>query len=65
MAATKLTRSQVARLGGLGTAKKRGSEGMAVIGARGGLATAEKHGTDHYVRAAHKRWGRLAERAAR
>ena len=59
MAATKLTRSQVAQLGGFASARKRGARQMAVAGAKGGSVTKDKYGREHFVRAAHKRWGRL------
>ena len=61
MAQQKLSRKQVAQLGGLAAAKAAGSQGMAKLGAKGGRQTAERHGREHFIRAAHKRWGRLQE----
>ena len=57
MTSTKLTKKQAGQLGGLKTAKKHD---MARLGSKGGSATLEKHGREHFIRAAHKRWGRLS-----
>jgi hypothetical protein len=57
--AEKLSNRQRAQLGGLAAARKLGAEGMAAKGSSGGAATAARHGREHYIRAAHKRWGRL------
>lgn len=54
-----LTPKQVAQLGGLACVRKNGKEAMASIGSKGGSTTLERHGREHYIRAAHKRWGRL------
>lgn len=63
MPSTVLTPSQIAQLGGLASARKAGADGMARRGARGGQSTAERYGREHFIRAAHKRWGRLQERS--
>ena len=57
----KLNPAQVAQLAGLASARKAGSAGMAQRGAKGGKKTAETHGREHFIRAAHKRWGRLQD----
>jgi hypothetical protein len=59
VAEKKLTRKQIAQLGGFGAARALGSEGMARIGTKGGAATLEARGREHYIRMAHKRWNRL------
>jgi hypothetical protein len=53
---SKMPREMCVRLGGFATAKKRGADGMALIGSRGGQATLEAHGRGHFIRAAWKRW---------
>lgn len=58
MANKKLTKQQAGQLGGFATARLHPEEHK-TWSARGGNTTAERHGTEHYVRAAHKRWGRL------
>jgi hypothetical protein len=59
MTASKLTPKQIAQLGGLAAARLAGVSGMKAKGSKGGRATAAKRGREHYIRAAHKRWGRL------
>jgi hypothetical protein len=60
MASKTLSRKQIAQLGGFGDLRKNGVEGMKAKGEKGGPATLEKHGREHYIRMAHKRWGRLS-----
>jgi hypothetical protein len=62
MTAEKLTPKQVAQLGGLAAARLAGPDGMKAKGSKGGRATAAKRGREHYIRAAHARWGRLQAR---
>ncbi len=59
MASKTLSPTQSAQLAGFASARKAGPEGMAERGAKGGATTAERHGREHYIRAAHARWGRL------
>lgn len=61
MATKTLSASQAAQLAGFASARKAGHEGMADRGAKGGATTAERHGREHFIRAAHARWGRLQE----
>lgn len=58
MPARKLTKQQAGQLGGLRTARLHPEE-QKTWSARGGNTTAERYGREHYIRAAHKRWGRL------
>ena len=58
----KLNKKQVAQLGGLASARKAGPSGMATRGSKGGRTTAETLGREHFIRAAHKRWGRLKDK---
>ena len=53
----KLTRQQIARLGGLSRAHKAGTEGMAAAGSKGGNTTADRYGREHMTRIALKRHG--------
>jgi hypothetical protein len=55
----KLNRKQVAQLGGFAAARAAGAAGMKARGSKGGSTTVERHGREHFIRAAHKRWGRL------
>lgn len=59
MPSTKLSNFQRAQLAGLASARIAGPKGMAARGAKGGRKTAETRGREHFIRAAHKRWGRL------
>jgi hypothetical protein len=61
MTASKLTPKQIAQLGGLAAARLAGADGMKAKGSKGGRATASKLGREHFIRAAHKRWGRLRD----
>lgn len=60
MSRRKLTRKQVAQLGGFGAAKALGAEGMSARGRKGGATNAAK-GKEYFVRLAHQRWGRLKQ----
>lgn len=59
VAADKLNRSQIAQLGGFASTRERGRRAMADAGSKGGNTTKQRYGREHFVRAAHKRWGRL------
>lgn len=37
---------------------------MALRGAKGGAVTAKLYGREHFIRAAHRRWGRLKDDAS-
>lgn len=58
MTKRKLSRKQVAQLGGYAASRKLGAEGRAARSAKGGAANAAK-GKEYFVRLAHQRWGRL------
>lgn len=69
MASKTLSRTQVAQLAGFasataaarkGVTAKGKNRGMSEIGEKGGNATLVAHGREHFIRAAHKRWGRLS-----
>ena len=59
MASKKLTPAQAGQLGGFVSARLAGADGMAERGSKGGSTTVERYGKEHFVRAAHARWGRL------
>lgn len=54
-----LTHAQIGQLGGFASARAAGRAELAERGAKGGDATLALHGREHFIRAAHKRWGRL------
>ncbi len=61
MTSDKLTRSQVAQLGGFAAARNGDN---ATKGSKGGNKTYDKYGREHFVRAAHKKHGRLGGKGA-
>ena len=60
-----LTPRERGQLGGLATARRQGSEGMAALGAKGAAAAFEKYGREQLIRANHARWGKLPKKADR
>lgn len=58
MTSRKLSRAQAGQLGGFAAARALGDAGVYERGSKGGATTSERYGKEHYVRAAHLRWGR-------
>lgn len=60
MPSKKLNSKQSGQLGGFARAKALGPDELSRIGIERGYTTFERYGREHYVRIAHKRWGRLS-----
>lgn len=56
--ATKLTKAQAGRLGGLKAARALGVEGVRRRGSHGGATTLDRYGKEHMTRLAHRSHGR-------
>lgn len=59
MVRKKLTRSEVARMGGIARADRLSAQERSTIAAQGGNATVAKHGRVHMLRLAFQKAGRL------
>lgn len=55
----KLTRSEVARMGGIARADRLSATERSAIAAKGGNAVVEKYGRVHFLRLAYQKAGRL------
>ena len=64
MTATKLTKSQAGKLGGLARARALTPEQRERIAYRASQANLAKNGREQMVRASHMRWGRLTKENA-
>lgn len=60
----KLTNAESGRLGGLTAADRMTPEQRERRASKGGTAAVEKYGRAHMTRLAHKRWGRLQDKAS-
>lgn len=61
MTATKLTKAQAGKLGGLARARALTPEQRERIAYRASQANLAKNGREQVVRASHMRWGRLTK----